>query len=89
MHSINEEVLLNQLKELAEKVGIEVCQKNLTMEEASCTGGICRLNGQYVLFLHAGASLQEKIRVMTEALRKFDLEHIYVKPVIRELLDRR
>ncbi len=87
--SQNEEVLLNQLKELAEKIGIEVRQENLTMEEGPGTGGVCRFEEKYILFVHAAASRQEKIRVMTEALRKFDLEQIYVKPALRELLERR
>ncbi len=87
LRDLNEEVLLNQLKELAEKIGIEIQLKNLTMDEASSSGGLCLINEKYILFIHTGASIREKIQVMTEALRKFDLENIYVKPAIRELLD--
>jgi hypothetical protein len=86
---LDEEVLLNQLKELVEKIGIEIRLKNLTMEEASSTGGLCRINEKYILFIHTGAPIRKKIQVMTEALRKIDLEDIYVKPAIRKLLDRK
>lgn len=83
---LNQEALLNQLEELAEKLGIEVCHENLAMEESSGTGGICRIAGKYVLYVHSRATMPEKIRIVAEALRKFDLENIYIKPALRELL---
>jgi hypothetical protein len=87
IHHSDEEVLLNQLKELAEKLGIEVCNENVSLEESSGTGGLCRIKGKYILFIHSHASIHEKIQVMVQSLRKFDLEDIYIKPAIRKLLD--
>jgi len=84
---MNEEVLLNQLEELAEKLEILVRDENINIEESSSTGGICRIEGKYVVILHSKATVKEKIQVMIKALHQFDLSDIYMKPVIRELLE--
>ncbi len=84
---MNEEVLLNQLKELAEKLGISVRDENIDIEESSGFGGLCRVEGKYILILNSRAAMKEKNQVMIKALQQFDLSEIYIKPVIRELLE--
>jgi len=84
---MNEEVLLNQLEELAEKIGILVRDENINIEESSSTGGLCRIEGKYVLILNSKVTVKEKNQVMIKALQQFDLSDIYIKPVIRELLE--
>ncbi|MHB9099348.1 MAG: hypothetical protein ACYC5X_16165 [Syntrophales bacterium] len=84
---MNDEVILNQLEELAERIGITVRYENMTVEDAPGSGGLCRLKGKYVLIVHSRATLREKIRVVTRALRQFDLNGIYLRPVLRELLE--
>jgi hypothetical protein len=84
---MNEEVLLNQLKELADKLGILVREENINSEESSSSGGLCRVEGKYVLLLNSKVTVKEKNQVMIKALRQFELSDIYIKPVIRELLE--
>lgn len=84
---MNEEVLLNQLEELAEKLEILVRDENINIDESSSNGGLCRVEGEYILILNSKATVNEKIQVIINALHQFDLSDIYVKPVIRELLE--
>jgi hypothetical protein len=84
---MNDEVILSQLEELAEKLEILVRDENINIEESSSSGGLCRVEGEYVIILNSKATVKEKIQVMIAALRQFDLTDMYVKPVIRELLD--
>ena len=84
---MNEEVLLSQLEDLAEKLGILVRDENINIEESSSSGGLCRIEGEYVLILNSKATVKEKNQVMIKALQQFDLSDIYIKPVIRELLE--
>lgn len=84
---MNDEVLLNQLEELAEKLEILVRDENMNLEESSSTGGICRFEGKYILILNSKATVKDKIHVMIKALRQFDVSEIYIKPIIRELLE--
>jgi hypothetical protein len=85
---LNDAVLLNQLEELAEKLGIAIRYENIDAENSPGTGGLCRMKGEYVLIVHSRLTVREKIRVVTRALRQFDLNEIYVRPVLRELLDK-
>jgi hypothetical protein len=84
---MNEDVLLSQLEDLAEKLGILVRDENINIEESSSSGGLCRIEGEYVLILNSKVTVKEKNQVMINALQQFDLSDIYIKPVIRELLE--
>lgn len=84
---MNDEVLLEQLVELAGKLEISVREENMNTEELSGTGGLCRVEGKYILILNSRSPVKEKNQVMIRALRRFDVSGIYLKPVIRELLE--
>jgi predicted transcriptional regulator len=84
---MDEEILLNQLEVLAEKLGIVVRDENINVEESSSTGGLCRIEGKYVVILNSRETVKEKNQVMIKALRQFDLSDICLKPAIRELLE--
>jgi hypothetical protein len=66
---MNEEILLNQLEELAEKLGILVRDENINIEESSSNGGLCRVEGEYILILNSKATVKEKIQVIIKALQ--------------------
>lgn len=84
---MNDELLLTQLEELAERIGITVRYESMNGENSPGSGGLCRLKGEYILIIHSRATRREKIRVVTRALRQFDLKGIYLRPLLRELLD--
>ena len=84
---INDEFILLQLEELAERLGVLVRDENINIDDVSSTGGLCIVEGQHILILNSKTSLQEKIQVAIKALRQFDISDIYVKPGIRELLE--
>jgi hypothetical protein len=73
---------------LAEKLEILVRDENVNMEESSSSGGLSLVEGKYILILNSKTTVQEKIQVAIKALRQFDLNDVYVKPLIRELLDK-
>ena len=84
---MNKEVILSCLEELAEKLDILVRDENINIEESSSSGGLCRVEGKHVVILNSKATVKEKIEVMIAALHQFDLTQMYIKPVIRELLE--
>jgi len=84
---MNDEVILSCLEELAEKLDILVRDENINIEESSSSGGLCRVEGKQVVILNSKATVKEKIQVMIAALHQFDLTQMYIKPVIRELLE--
>lgn len=84
---MTDENLLIELKELACKLEIIIREEALDLEESWTGGGLCRIEGHYVLILNSRATIGEKIQVMLKALKPFDLSDMYLKPVIRNLLE--
>jgi hypothetical protein len=84
---MDDEILLSQLEELAEKLAILVRDENINIDESSIHGGLCRVEGQYVIILNSKSTVKEKIQVAIKALQQFNLSEIYIKPAIRELLE--
>lgn len=84
---MKDELLLSHLEGLANKLGIALRRFKFIRDESSGRGGLCRIHGEYVLFIDSQATTREKIGVAVEALRRFDLGDIPVMPVIRDLLE--
>ena len=84
---MKDELLLSQLEALVYKLGIAIRYDKVTRDDSSDRRGLCRIRGDYVLFLDSQATTKEKIRVTIEALKQFDLGDIYLNPVIWDLLE--
>jgi hypothetical protein len=87
---MDEHAIIDQFEELAERFGIKIRYEPIKQDEdlVKIVGGLCLLRGEYVLIIDTKAAMIDKIRTFAEALRHFDLDQIYIKPVIRELLDK-
>ena len=83
---MDDDAALSQLEGLADKLGIPI-RYEIIQGELTGLGGLCRIEGQYILIIHSKATVKDKIEILSEALRRFDLSDIYLKPVLRELLD--
>lgn len=85
---MDESVFLKEIEEVAQSLGIEVRYENLKREGSFTSGGLCRLKGQYLMILNSRAAARDKIEALATALNRFDLSHVYLKPGLREFLDR-
>jgi hypothetical protein len=82
-----QQLLLQRLKELAEKTGVAVREERLVREVGyHVRSGACRLHGQDVLLLDTGASPAERIEALLEFLGGCDLEGVFVEPDLRRLI---
>lgn len=84
---MDDETLLKELEALAERLGIAIRYGNIGGEDALHRGGLCRVQGRYILIMHSRLTRQERIRVLVRTLKGFEMGGIYLKPVIRELLE--
>jgi len=41
-----------------------------------------------ILIINPGATLREKMKILTDAVKQFDLDGIYIRPTLRELLEK-
>lgn len=85
---MDEGAFLKELEEVAQSLGIEVRYENMKKEGSFTSGGLCRLKGQYLLIINSRAAGRDKIEALAKALKRFDLAPLYLKPGVREFLDR-
>jgi len=87
---MNDDTLIDYLEELAKKFGVQIRYEDIKQDEnlTFVVGGLCLFKGEYVLIINPKASVKDKIRTLAVALKHFDLDQIYIRPVIREILDR-
>jgi len=83
---MDENALLSQLEELAERLDITVRYETTLEDFPLSRGGLCRLKDRYVIIVNKGISTAEKARTLGRALARFDLDTIYVRPVLRDFL---
>ena len=80
------EELLIQLEDLAGRLNIQVQYESLKNEDPSTFGGFCRVRDQHMIIIHSKATISRKIDIFTEALRRFDIDDLYMRPALREYL---
>ena len=84
---MDETAILDHLETLAYSLGIQVRYERLDSETAFPVGGFCRVKDKRFIIVNSGATTAEKVRTLTQALRRFDLSGIYLKPALRDLLE--
>ena len=78
---------IEDLKNVAKKLAIEIKITNLNDQEFHIKSGYCKLNGRNFIYLDKNLSLKEQTEVILDALKNFDINNIYVAPWIRELIE--
>jgi hypothetical protein len=87
---VDESTIIDQLEELIERFGVKIRHEAIKQDEdaVKVVGGLCLLRGEYVLIINSKATIRDKINTLGMALKQFDHDQIYMRPVLRELLDR-
>ncbi len=80
--------ILAELEKLANRLGVIVRFDSFDAKSAA-KGGLCRVHGSSFVVIDAGLPVMDKIGILSEALSTFDLEAIYLPPVLRTRLERR
>ena len=82
------EQIYQELIDLAEKLQITVSEQNLRKTGVKAKSGLCKVKGKYIFIMDKHKSLHKKIDLLSENLAIVPHENIYIKPAIRELLDK-
>jgi hypothetical protein len=83
---MEENRLLQELEEIAEKLSIAVRYDDLTEMDFKVKGGLCKLRGRNVIIMDRRAPLRERIDLLARTLRQFDLSSIFTRPYIRLII---
>ena len=81
------DAVLEELKALATRVGLEVREERLLREVGyQVRSGSCRVRGQNILFLDRDLPPAGRLEVLLEELSRRDLGEVYVSPELRRIL---
>ena len=83
---LNEKSTLNQLEELVNNLGIELRYEKIKKESSFFPGGLCTISGKKLLIINSQASMEDKIQIFIRAVKDFDIDDVFVKPALREML---
>jgi len=73
--------LVSSLEALAARLGVPVRYE--TMERGISRGGLCRLRGKAMILVDERLAPRERVAVLAQALGSFDLDGIYLPPLVR------
>ena len=79
--------MLGELERLARRLGLEVRFEAFD-PKSTRRGGLCTLRGSPVVLVDAHATTLDKVGVLCDALARFDIEVMYVPPVLRARIQR-
>lgn len=85
---MDDHIALDQLEALAYSLGVEIRYEKLPQDDVTISGGLYRLKGKNVIVLDSRAKAKDRIRTLVQALKPFDLTDVYVRPALRELLEK-
>lgn len=78
-----QELIINELIELFKNVGYDV-----RIEKGSFKGGFCLLREQKLFLLNKNIEPAKKISFLARNLSEVGIENIFVKPELREIIER-
>jgi hypothetical protein len=82
------EQIYQELKDLIEKLGINVSEQNLRKTGISVKSGICKVKGKQIFIIDKHKSIHKKNVILTSFLKEMPHEDIYVVPAVRELISK-
>ncbi|HVN83485.1 MAG TPA: hypothetical protein VMW17_01435 [Candidatus Binatia bacterium] len=83
-----EQALLDELKQLAEQIGIEVREERLLREVGyRVRSGGCRVREKNLILLDRGLPVSAQIDILAGELAARPLETVYISPAARRVLE--
>ena len=82
------EQIYQELKNLAEKLDIDVVEKNFKNTGINIKSGLCKVKGKYFFIMDKHKLIQKKNKILASCLSKMKHDNIFVVPAVRELIVR-
>ena len=77
-----------ELKDLAEKLEINVSEQNFRNTGIRVKSGLCKVKGKDMLILDKHESMHKKINILASHLARIPHENFFIVPAIRDLLEK-
>ncbi len=77
--------LYEELEQVLTKLGVELREDPID-EGVHSRGGLCNIKGRTLLIINRNLTLSEKNELFIQSIQNFDLESIYLKPYVRDII---
>ena len=82
------EQIYQELKDLAEKLEVQVSEQNLRTAGIKVKSGFCKVKGKNTFIMDKHKSVHKKIKILASHLAQIPHENVFIVPAVRELLDK-
>jgi hypothetical protein len=82
------EKIYQELKDLADKLGIGVEEHNFRNAGVKVKSGSCIVHGKRLVIIDKHKPMAKKISVLASALARFPHDTVYLVPAVREIIAR-
>ena len=83
---MKQELILEQLEDLAEKLSIKLQYEDLKKSGIKLRGGSCRVVEEKRIIIDKRLKVNEKVEILANELSKLNLENVFISPRIKSLL---
>jgi hypothetical protein len=80
------EQLYEELERIVTSLGVEIREESIE-EGINSRGGLCTVKGRTLLIINRSIELAAKNNLIMQSLQAFNLEEIYVKPYVRNIIE--
>ena len=81
---MTQEIILQGFETLIHNLSID-----LRYENGDFTGGLCKIKKKNVLIINTNLSIEKKINVIADELKRLNLEQIYIRPMLRQIINKK
>lgn len=81
---MTQELILQGFETLIQNLSIDI-----RYEKGDFTGGLCKVGQRNVFIINCNLPVEKKIKLMAGELKRLSLEQIYIRPVLREIIEGR
>ena len=75
--------IFQELEDIAEILNIKIIQ-----EKGNFKGGYCLLEKEKIIVINKNKPYENRIKILSEILSSLDINGIFIKPYIRELISK-
>jgi hypothetical protein len=79
--------MYQELKNLAEKLGVQVSEQNFRPTGIRVRSGYCKVKGQDCCIIDKHLRLPKKVEALADCLSELPHEAVYLIPAVREYLE--
>ena len=81
------EKIYQELKQLAEKLGLNVSEQNFRKTGIYVKSGVCKVKDQDHCLIDKHLKMKQKVEALAECISTMPHESIYVVPAVRDYLE--